>query len=103
MATRNCRAIPADVIREAVRTAVPLSEDQDYARFDFVYNGNALNSGEVTCHQSLGLSNAPHPTTKLGQTTLANDVWELRHRRFLTSKQTGFAALYASALKRALD
>lgn len=94
--------VPADVIREAVRIAGLLGKDEDYARFDFLYDGAELYAGEITCYPASGLS-AATMGSEAGPDNLVNDAWDLRRSWFLTTQHHGLASLYSFTLKKALD
>jgi hypothetical protein len=94
--------LPARVLREAAEIGALLGRTEDYARFDFLYDGNKLYGGEVTVYPASGLSPCT-PEGGTGPDTMVNEAWDLRRSWFLSTPQRGWAALYAAALKAALD
>ncbi len=88
-------------LRAAIEAAAVLSEDEDYARFDFLYDGSRIYSGEITSYPASGLSKATREG-QVGVDTIVNEFWDLRRSWFLSHPQPGFLGIYASALRQAL-
>lgn len=77
----------------AVRYALKLSEELDYARFDFLWNGEDLYGGEVTIYPASGYGIQP---------TLAPSVlgaWDIRDSWFWTTEHSGWRARYQEVLR----
>ena len=85
--------------RRAVRYARQLSVGVDYARFDFMWNGQELFGGEITVYPAAGLSD---PANSLTRDAMLGG-WNLMQSHFLKSPHTGWTRLYADALKRRLQ
>lgn len=97
--TDSYAALPDDLditkaIRSAVAMAAQLSREEDYARFDFLFDGANLYGGEVTPYPASGLS-AATPEGQSGPDVLVNEYWDLRESWFLRTPQRGTNALYA--------
>ena len=76
--------------------ALKLSEGVDYARFDFMWNGQELYAGEITVYPSAGRHEIYHP----GLNDLMLSLWDLRDTWLLKEKHTGWRAIYAWLLRR---
>lgn len=98
---RGDYAVPPS-FHHAVHHAVELSRGVDYARYDFMTNGESLFAGEITVYPASGVSPAT-PQGEKGSDTLVEDSWDLRSSWFLTSKQKGWRRAYAWLLAQALD
>lgn len=87
--------------REALEAAQVLSRDVDYARFDFMFDGDVHHAGEITAYPAAGLS----PASRSGQHGVDiyfNPHWDIRKSWFLSTPQRGWLGLYASLLRAAL-
>lgn len=89
-------------LRKAAEAAAVLSAGEDYARFDFLYDGQRIYGGEITPYPASGLSEAAR-AGQVGPDTLINDSWDLRKSWFLSHPQPGFLGLYAFVLRQALS
>lgn len=85
--------------RDALAYTAKLSRGIDYARYDFMWNGETLYAGEITIYPSSGIMEIRHP----GARRLLTEGWRLEVADFLTRPQTGFRRLYAHALRRRLQ
>lgn len=92
----------ACAIRRAVQLTSTLSTGVDYARFDFLYDGNNLFAGEITAYPASGLSTAT-PEGVPGPDTTVSASWDLRRSWFLTTQQPALLSLYAHALRVVLS
>lgn len=93
-------AVPT-VFHDAVLSAAELSRGVDYARYDFMTDGEVLFAGEITVYPASGVS----PATPLGETgsdTLVEERWDLRPSWFLSTPQKGWRRLYAWCLKQVI-
>ena len=84
--------------RRAVRYARQLSVGVDYARFDFIWNGQELFGGEITVYPAAGMAD---PANSMTRDAMLNG-WDLMQSHFLKSPHAGWTRLYADALKRRL-
>jgi hypothetical protein len=94
-------ALPRTFAR-AIACAEALSRGVDYARYDFLTDGEELYAGEITVYPWAGLARAS-PEGRLGHDTIVNPHWDLRKSWFLGTPQTGWRGLYARLLGRELD
>lgn len=85
--------------RRAVRYARQLSVGVDFARFDFMWNGQELFGGEITVYPAAGMSD---PANSMTRDALLGG-WDLMQSHFLKSRYTGWTRLYADALERWLQ
>ncbi len=93
--------LPEDVdigvaYREALEYTRRLSSGVDYARFDFMWNGEQLYAGEITVYPAAGdleIANAKVHDLLVGH-------WDLRVSNFLRMSHSGWAKVYADALRR---
>lgn len=92
---------PLQLYFEAIQFASKLSEEVDYARFDFMTNGRDLYLGEITVYPTAGLSKAT-PEGKVGYDTIINSLWDLRKSWFLSNQQSGWKRYYAKLLDKFL-
>lgn len=86
------------VYREAVRHALKIGTEIDYARIDFFWDGARVYAGEVTVYPASGSSDIINP--ELNVKTLSD--WRLEEADFLARPQPWPASVYAGALRRAL-
>lgn len=80
---------------EAVSCAIKLSKGVDYARYDFLFNGQQLYAGEITVYPSAGLSRS-RAHGVLEQTI--NEAWSIKKSWFLTTRHHGWRSVYAKWL-----
>jgi len=85
----------------AVNASLELSRGIDYARYDFMTDGESLFAGEITVYPAAGISPAT-PLGTIGSDTLVEESWDLRSSWFLTTPQNGWRRLYAGMLRAAL-
>lgn len=85
--------------RLALNYAEKLSRGVDYARFDFMWNGQDLYGGEITVYPSAGVHDITN--TAVHRATMAG--WDLEVSHFLRASHTGLCRLYAQALRRRLQ
>ncbi len=86
---------------DAVQFAGILSKGVDYARYDFMTDGESLFAGEITVYPTAGVS----PATKkgcIGPHTLVEREWDLTASWFLQTRQRGWRRVYAALLRSAL-
>lgn len=98
------RGLPAhtDVIEPYLRAVAftkKLSIGVDYARFDFLLDGEVLYGGEITVYPSGGNSEITNPTVH----SVIVDGWDLLASHFLTAEHPGVKRIYARALRRRLQ
>jgi hypothetical protein len=86
------------VFSEIISYAERLSLGIDYARYDFIYNGDSIYAGEITVYPSSGLSPAD---TEIDNVISCN--WDIRRSWFLTRQQFGWRRAYAFCLKQVLS
>jgi hypothetical protein len=84
--------------REAVRVAERVGGELDYARIDFLWDGERLFSGEITIYPSAGLS--PLASQEMDDCIMGG--WRLSESGFLRHRQPWPVSIYADALRRAL-
>ena len=83
---------------EAVSYAEKLSQGIDYARYDFLYNGQQLYAGEITVYPAGGLRSGT-----LGELERrVNESWSIQGSWFLTTQHRGWRAAYAKWLRHSL-
>ncbi len=82
---------------EAIQMATTLSRGVDYARYDFMSDGQHLYAGEITVYPAAGFSR--HNST--GDQVI-NQAWDLRESWFMKKPQRGWRRFYANAFKRHL-
>ncbi|WP_372621068.1 ATP-grasp fold amidoligase family protein [Falsiroseomonas sp.] len=82
---------------EAMRHAVAMSGDVDFARYDFYWIGGRLYGGEITVYPSSGYA-AVNPYERA-----VLESWNIRTAWFLTTELRGWHAIYRNALLRHLD
>ncbi len=88
-----------EIYQEALDHARVLSAGVDYARFDFLSNGDRLYGGEITIYPASGLT--PHaPFANYNK--YLSEHWDLLKSWFLTSRQSWILQFYVSALRRCL-
>lgn len=92
--------VPA-VYHQAVKVAEVMSQHCDYARYDFMSDGERLFAGEVTIYPAAGLTRATLPGQS-GHDTLVNDDWDLLQSWFVQYKQPLHLELYKALLKQHL-
>jgi hypothetical protein len=80
----------------AVQFSKVLSVGVDYARYDFLWNGQELFGGEITLYPAGG--NADPANKAVNKATLSG--WDLRQSHFLKTQHGGWKQLYADALNR---
>lgn len=95
------RGLPEDLdiagpYRSAVEYTRRLSVGVDYARYDFMWNGEQLYGGEITVYPSAGMNELANPKV---HATVVNG-WDLDVSHFLTTRHEGLRRLYAKALRR---
>jgi len=93
--------VPAGLeIREpylrAVKYAEQLSVGVDYVRCDFMWTGKELFGGEITVYPAAGLNEPANASAN----AMTLNSWDLLQSHFLKTQQTGWARIYADALKR---
>ncbi len=103
-----CRLGPLDkvlpdagIVTRAMAAAARIGAGLDYVRVDFLCDGTALYPGELTFYHRAGYVPPTPPGSDNLYSRIAN-LWDLRQSWFLTSPQTGWRALYAAALARAV-
>ncbi len=84
---------------QAVRFTERLSRGVDYARFDFMWDGEALFGGEITVFPAAGGDDPLHPHV----IRTMDEGWDLNQSHFLQTPQSGWRKIYANALKRKLQ
>lgn len=84
--------------REAVDSAIKLSRGVDYARYDFLFNGQQLYAGEITVYPAAGLRSGTDGVLE----RMINEVWSIEGSWFLTTRHRGWRSLYAKWLRRQL-
>jgi hypothetical protein len=89
-------AVPAGYA-EAVRHARRMSEDVDFARYDFFWSSGRLYGGEITIYPASGFAAA----NAYEQAVL--HTWDLRTSWFMTTELGGWRAVYRRALARHLE
>jgi hypothetical protein len=82
--------------RKAIEYARRLSQQIDYARFDFMWNGQELYGGEITVYPAGGFNEANNSVTR----KVMLEGWDLSCSHFLTARHTGWKEIYAGALRR---
>ncbi|MCC6820929.1 MAG: hypothetical protein IT579_09385 [Verrucomicrobia subdivision 3 bacterium] len=82
----------------AVEYTRRLSVGVDYARFDFMWNGQDLFGGEITVYPAAGIMD---PVNSQVQAATLHG-WDLLQAHFLKTTHTGWTQRYADALKRRL-
>ena len=90
-------AIPAGY-DDAVRFALAMSRDVDYARYDFFWSGERLYGGEITVYPGSGYGSVPN-TLKAA----IGEAWNIRSAWFMMAPLTGWRARYREILVRYLD
>jgi hypothetical protein len=85
--------------RRAVGYARQLSVGVDYARFDFLWNGQDLFGGEITVYPAGGMRDPANSVTR----DVLLGGWDLLQSHFLKSPQAGWTRRYAEALKQELN
>lgn len=80
--------------RRAVQCARRLSVGVDYARFDFMWNGQDLFGGEITVYPAGGTWD---PANSLARAALLGG-WDLLQSHFLKSPHAGWTRRYAETL-----
>ena len=83
---------------EAVSCAIKLSKGIDYARYDFLFNGQQLYAGEITVYPAAGLRSGTQGMLE----RMINEVWSIESSWFLTTRHRGWRSLYAKWLRRQL-
>lgn len=83
---------------EIIRYAEILSSGVDFARYDFMTDGEVIYAGEITVYPAGGLTMAT-PVDYIGTDVIINQYWDIRDSWFLNSAQTGWKSLYAKMLK----
>lgn len=94
--------LPPAALGRAIAAAAKLSRGVDYARYDFMTDGENLYMGEITVYPSAGVSKAT-PAGEEGFDTRVGDVWDLRGSWFLSTPQKSWKRVYARLLRRAID
>jgi hypothetical protein len=90
-------AIPAGY-DDAVRFALAMSRDVDYARYDFFWSGERLYGGEITVYPGSGYGSVPN-TLKAA----IGEAWNIRSSWFMMAPLSGWRARYREMLVRYLD
>ncbi|MFZ2469909.1 MAG: ATP-grasp fold amidoligase family protein [Parvibaculum sedimenti] len=87
----------------AVAQAARLSQEIDYARFDFYWSSGELFAGEITIYPASGYGIIP--TLKLKEDLIENimRVWDPRNSWFLSTPQRGWRGVYRRMLLDELD
>ena len=93
-------AIP-DGYRVAVAYASRLSQDIDYARFDFLWSGGELYGGEITTYPNSGYGSLGD--IGIDPATAIMNVWNPRSSWFLSVPQPGWRGVYRRMLLDELD
>jgi hypothetical protein len=88
-----------DQYQKVIRLSELLSQDFDYARFDFLWNGLELYGGEITIYPGAGLAEIGDPTVR----KIIMEGWSLLDTHLLTAPQPWPLSIYANALKRTLE
>ena len=83
---------------EAVSCAIRLSKGVDYARYDFLFNGQQLYAGEITVYPAAGLCTGTQGVLE----RRINEVWSIKESWFLTTRHHGWRSMYANWLRRKL-
>jgi hypothetical protein len=83
---------------KAVRFAERLSVGTDYARYDFLWDGQTLYGGEITVFPAAGADDPLHSHV----IKTLHDGWDLSQSYFLKTPQPGWKKIYAGALQRKL-
>lgn len=83
---------------EAVSCAIKLSRGIDYARYDFLFNGQQLYAGEITVYPAAGLRSGTQGMLE----RMINEAWSIENSWFLTTRHRGWRSLYAKWLRRQL-
>lgn len=95
-----CETYPNDLLGksffDAVQCAEELSKGIDYARYDFMDDGE-LYGGEITVYPGAGIGSVT-PDGLIGADTLANAHWDLKKSWFLRTPQSGWKKIYAGML-----
>ena len=89
------------IFREAVESAAVLSRGVDYARFDFMTDGQALYAGEITGYPASGLTPAT-PDHLTGFDTYVNPFWDLKTSGPLSGSPQGWRRVYARMVREIL-
>lgn len=89
------------IVTRAMAAGEKISAGLDYARIDFMSDGQALFSGEITFyHRSGYVPPAPRKSDNLYARIAAN--WDLRQSWFVQTAHRGWRGVYARALGRVL-
>ncbi len=84
--------------QEAIRLAERIGGELDYARIDFMWDGERVFAGEITIYPSSGLSTIANPEVN----RRIVETWRLEDSDFLRRPQPWPVSLYTGALRRAL-
>lgn len=85
-----------DGYQAAIAYAARLSQDIDYARFDFLWSGGKLYGGEITIYPNSGYGSLGE--LGMDPETAIMNVWDLRNSWFLSVPQRGWRGLYRRML-----
>jgi hypothetical protein len=99
---REDQALPVNdalvaCVREAISFAPKIAGDLDYIRIDFLVAEDGLYGGEIAVYTAAGYATWTNPA-------ISREIercWRLDHSEFLRREHTGFAKLYAKALRMA--
>ena len=84
--------------KAAVEYSQQLSRGVDYARYDFMWNGETLYAGEITIYPNAGNGEIPNPHANAH----FMKTWDLESSYFLNTEHTGFMKRYSEALSQKL-
>lgn len=85
-----------DGYQAAIAYAARLSQDIDYARFDFLWSGGKLYGGEITIYPNSGYGSLG--ALGMDPETAIMNVWDLRNSWFLSVPQRGWRGIYRRML-----
>lgn len=88
-----------DAFFKAIDYAEVLSKGIDYARYDFIYDGENLYAGEITIYPAAGLSRADL-TDNNSFDAIINKSWDIKKSWFITTPQSGWHRIYSNILKQ---